>query len=414
MNVVSQAQIEQWDKSDPLGAKRLEFSLPKDVIYLDGNSLGAMPSVATEHAKHVLEQQWANDLITSWNKHKWIDLPLAVGEKIARLIGAASGQVICCDSTSINLFKVLSSAMALQKTRSVVLSLSGNFPTDLYMVEGLASVLGQDACKVKWVDEDILESALTTDVAVLMLTQVDFRSGRLLNMERLTNLAHQKGILVVWDLAHSAGALPIALDECQVDFAVGCGYKYLNGGPGAPAFLYVAKRHQKNVSQPLKGWMGHKRPFAFAGHYQPAEDINQYLCGTPNVISMSILEAALDVFADVNMHQLREKSVALSELFIALVQKEPQLNELSLASPIPAELRGSQLAFRHKYAHGICQALIKHGVIADFRAPDTLRFGFTPLYTRYQDIAKCVNILTNIISQKIYQHPEFNVQQKVT
>lgn len=414
MKVVNQEQIEKWDLEDPLASKRLAFSLPDNIVYLDGNSLGAMPSGAKLRAKTVLDEQWGNDLITSWNKHHWIDLPLTVGNKIAPLIGAASGQVVCCDSTSINLFKVLSSAMALQKSRSVVLSLAGNFPTDLYMVEGLASVLGEDACHLKLVDESALENALNVDVAVLMLTQVDFRSGKLLNMQRLTQLAHEHGILVIWDLAHSAGALPIELDACEVDFAVGCGYKYLNGGPGAPAFLYVAQRHHNNVTQPLKGWMGHKHPFAFSAGYEQANDISQYLCGTPNVISMSILDAALDVFSDVSMYALREKSVVLSELFITLVEGNSSLSELHLVSPRDAKLRGSQLAFRHEHAHAICQALIHYGVIADFRAPDILRFGFTPLYLRYQDMLKSTDILAKIIRQKIYQHPQFNLQQKVT
>lgn len=411
---ISEEQIAQWDLIDPLAEKREAFTLPANTVYLDGNSLGAMPTAAALRGKQVLEQQWANDLITSWNTHSWIDLPTTVGEKIAPFIGAAPEQVICCDSTSINLFKVLASAMTLQKNRSQVLSLAGNFPTDLYMVEGLTSLLGESHCHLKTVDEDTLEEALTSEVAVLMLTQVDFRTGRLLDMQRITHLAHEQGILVIWDLAHSAGALPITLDECDVDFAVGCGYKYFNGGPGAPAFVYVAKRLQAQVSQPLKGWMGHKQPFAFAQGYEQADNITQYLCGTPNVVSMSVLDAALEVFADVNMQQIREKSEALSELFIALVEAEVALSDLVLVSPRATKDRGSQLAFEHEHAHGICQALIELGVIADFRAPNVLRFGFTPLYLRYQDILTSVQILTQVIQQKAYLQAQYNKQNKVT
>ena len=411
---ISEEQIAQWDLIDPLAEKREAFTLPADTVYLDGNSLGAMPTAAALRGKEVLERQWANDLITSWNTHSWIDLPTTVGEKIAPLIGAAPEQVICCDSTSINLFKVLASAMTLQKNRSQVLSLAGNFPTDLYMVEGLTSLLGENHCHLKTVDEDTLEEALTCEVAVLMLTQVDFRTGRLLDMQRITHLAHEQGILVIWDLAHSAGALPIALDECDVDFAVGCGYKYFNGGPGAPGFVYVAKRLQAQVSQPLKGWMGHKQPFAFAQGYEQASNITQYLCGTPNVVSMSVLDAALEVFANVNMQQIREKSEALSELFIALVEAEVGLSALVLVSPRATKDRGSQLAFEHEHAHGICQALIELGVIADFRAPNILRFGFTPLYLRYHDILTSVKILTQVIQHKVYLQAQYHKQNKVT
>lgn len=414
MSRVSEEQIAQWDLIDPLADKRQLFKLPEKGVYLDGNSLGPMPFSAAERAKEVLEHQWANDLITSWNKHGWIDLPTTVGEKIAPLIGAGPGQVICCDSTSINLFKVLNSALSLQTSRSVVLSLAGNFPTDLYMVEGVASLLGEDACHLNLVCEDELEEALTSEVAVLMLTQVDFRSGHLLDMQRITRQAHEQGILVIWDLAHSAGALPVRLDECEVDFAVGCGYKYLNGGPGAPAFVYVATHLQARVSQPLKGWMGHKQPFAFSQSYAQSQSITQYLCGTPSVVSMSVLDAALSVFDDVDMQQVREKSQALGELFIALVEEEGELTDLKLESPKAPQDRGSQLAFSHEHAHGICQALIDKGVIADFRAPNILRFGLTPLYLRYQDIRDCVQTLTHIMEHKIYLQAQFNVQNKVT
>ena len=260
-------EIITLDKADLLAKKRLEFDLPANTIYLDGNSLGALPKVVKSRVAEVVSQQWGNDLIKSWNSHSWIDLPIKVGEKIAPIIGAGQGQVICCDSISVNLFKLLCSALKLNSERTVVLSTKDNFPTDLYMVQGLSDLLGPDLCQLQMVEEQDIQQSLTESVAALLLTQVNFRTGRLLDMAKLTQLAHDKGVLVIWDLAHSAGALPVELDKCEVDFAVGCGYKYLNGGPGSPAFLYVAKRHQQAVKQPLSGWMGHAKPFAFDAQY---------------------------------------------------------------------------------------------------------------------------------------------------
>mgnify|MGYP000521851123 CR=1 FL=1 len=407
-------EIIALDKADPLANKRLEFELPANTIYLDGNSLGALPKAVKSKVADVLSQQWGKSLIKSWNSHHWIDLPTNVGEKIAPLVGAKPGQVICCDSISVNLFKLLSSALTLNSKRNVVLSTQDNFPTDLYMVQGLSDLLGPDLCQLRLVEEQLLEQSLTESVAVLLVTQVNFRTGQLLDMKKLTQLAHDKGILVIWDLAHSAGALPVELDKCNVDFAVGCGYKYLNGGPGAPAFLYVAKRHQARVKQPLSGWMGHAKPFAFNSEYQTTTSINQFLCGTPSVISMSALDTALDVWQGVDMLHIRQKSLNLSNVFIALVQMHQCLHELILCSPVDASQRGSQLAFSHVKAFAICQALIEKGVIADFRAPNILRFGFTPLYTSFEDIRKAVSILNNIIENKIYQEPRFDLAVKVT
>jgi kynureninase len=402
------------DKADPLAKKRLEFSLPANTIYLDGNSLGALPKSVKSRVAEVVSQQWGNDLIKSWNSHSWIDLPIMVGEKIAPLIGAAQGQVICCDSISVNLFKLLCSALKLNSDRTVVLSTKDNFPTDLYMVQGLGDLLGPDLCQLQMVAEQDIQQNLTESVAVLLLTQVNFRTGTLLDMAKLTQLAQDKGILVIWDLAHSAGALPVELDKCKADFAVGCGYKYLNGGPGSPAFLYVAKRHQETVKQPLCGWMGHAKPFAFDAKYQPSPNINQFQCGTPSVISMSALDAALDVWQDVDMLQIRNKSEALADVFIELIQTNQCLHELVLCSPNVAQKRGSQLAFAHDDAFAICQALIEKGVIADFRAPNILRFGFTPLYTSFEDIWRAVTILVNIVESEHYKEPRFNITLKVT
>ncbi|GAB2914200.1 kynureninase [Rheinheimera gaetbuli] len=411
---VTYSELQQRDQQDGLASKRHAFLLPDNTIYLDGNSLGAMPKVAAERAQQVLLTQWAEDLIKSWNSHNWIDLPLRVGNKIGRLIGAADDQVICCDSTSVNLFKVLASAMLMQPGRTVVLSQAGNFPTDLYMVEGLASLLGTQHCQLQLVEGDALEQAISTDVAVLLLTQVDFRSGRLLDMQHLTQLAHASGVLVIWDLAHSAGALPIELDNCGVDFAVGCGYKYLNGGPGAPAFLYAAKRHHASICQPLSGWMGHSSPFSFDNHYVKSAGIKQFLTGTPPVLSMSVLDAALDVFDDVDMTQLRDKSLALSRSFAQLVTQHDCLQDLSLITPLTDPQRGSQLAYQHPDAYALCQALIKQGVIADFRAPNILRLGFTPLYLRYIDMWTAVEILADIVRTAEYKKAEYAIKQKVT
>lgn len=407
-------EIRALDEADPLADKRLEFDLPKDVIYLDGNSLGALPRTVKTHLSEVVTQQWGNDLIKSWNSHQWIDLPIKVGEKIAPIIGAAPGQVICCDSISVNLFKLLCSALALNSKRKVVLSTEDNFPTDLYMVQGVSDLLGEDLCHLQLVNELDIEQHLTDSVAVLLLTQVNFRTGKSLDMAKLTQLAHDKGILVIWDLAHSAGALPVALDQCEADFAVGCGYKYLNGGPGAPAFLYVATRHQQLVKQPLSGWMGHAKPFAFDPLYQASSNINQFQCGTPSVIAMSALDVALDVWRNVDMLTIQSKSASLAQVFLRLMQSHQSLDDLTLCSPVDARQRGSQLAFSHNDAYAICQALIEKGVIADFRAPNMIRFGFTPLYTSFEDVWLAVSTLKEVVESKLYQAQRFKVASKVT
>ena len=404
----------ELDRNDPLAEKRLEFALPDNVIYLDGNSLGAMPVVANERSVKLIQEQWGKDLIRSWNSHHWIDLPTKVGEKIAPLLGAAPGQVICCDSTSVNLFKLLCGALAMQKNRKIVLSQKDNFPADLYMVQGLSQLSPGKVCELISCEDTSIEAQLDETVAVLLLTHVNYKSGKLHDMQRLTELAHQQGILVIWDLAHSTGVLTLELDEWGVDFAVGCGYKYLNGGPGAPAFVYVAERHQRAIRQPLSGWMGHATPFSFSENYQAAAGVKQFLCGTPPILSMSVLDAALSVFDDVDMHDLRTKSINLTELFLQLVENNENLNNLVLISPREPSHRGSQLAFTHPKAFSICQRLIDQGVIADFRAPDVLRFGFAPLYLRYQDIRDAVYVLTEIMVSKTYQEEKYSKVKKVT
>lgn len=404
----------EMDRKDPLTYKREQFVLPDGLIYLDGNSLGALPIAARDMATDVIERQWGQDLIRSWNSNHWIDLPVTVGEKIAPLLGASPGQTICCDSISVNLFKLLAAALKLRPDRRVVLSQNDNFPADLYMAQGLRDLCGEESCQLRLVEEDDVEGALDETVAVLLLTHVNYRSGKMHDMQALTDRAHEKNILVIWDLAHSAGAVPLELDDWDVDFAVGCGYKYLNGGPGAPAFIYAAKRHQDSIRQPLSGWMGHRTPFSFEQIYQAAPGMSQFLSGTPPILSMTVLDAALGVFAGLDMHLLREKSLGLTELFLQLVDLDEGLSSLELVSPRTGDQRGSQLAFTHAHAYEICQALIEHSVIADFRAPDVLRFGFAPLYLRFKDVWEGVRILSGIIVNGEYGESRFSERQKVT
>ncbi|WP_337867503.1 kynureninase [Meiothermus sp.] len=409
---MSLALLQALDRSDPLAAKRQAFHIPVGLVYLDGNSLGPLPVTVREHLEHVLLQQWGTDLIRSWNTHGWVDLPLRVGAKIARLIGAESDEVIAADSTSVNLFKVLLAALKLRPGRRVIVSDIDNFPTDLYIAQGIAELLG--GYELRFVKKDQLEDALDEQTAVLMLTEVDYRTGYLYDMARLTQLAHQKGALTVWDLAHSAGALPVHLNRHGVDFAVGCGYKYLNGGPGAPAFVFVARRHQSVTTPFLSGWMGHKAPFAFVPEYLPAEDIRRLTVGTPSVLSMSALEAALEVFEGVDMEQVRQKSLQLTDLFIELMEPLAARYGLERVTPTDHARRGSQVSYRHPEGYAVMQALINQGVIGDFRAPDIMRFGFTPLYLRFTDVWEAVERLRQVLQKELWREPRFSQRAKVT
>jgi kynureninase len=402
------------DNADGIAHLKEQFEIPTGKIYLDGNSLGPVSISAKKAALDVVEQQWGNDLISSWNKHSWIDLPINTGEKIAKLVGAAPGQLICCDSISINLFKILHSALQLNPDRRVILSQDDNFPTDLYVAEGLQKILGIQQCELVSVADTDIENQLTGQVAVLLLTHVNFRNGKTHNIEKITRAAHAKGIIVVWDLAHSVGVLPLSLDDWNVDFAVGCGYKYLNGGPGAPAFIYAADRHQNSFQQPLQGWMGHMAPFDFSKHYCAGQGMTQFLSGTPPVISMSVLNASLDVFDHVSIAEIRHKAIALMSFFQELKQASPELNELQLISPENSNERGSQLAYSHPGAYGICQNLIDNNVIADFRMPDVLRLGFSPLFLSFQDIHTAITELNLIMTSKSYLAVQFTAKQKVT
>lgn len=403
--------VHALDIDDVLAPKRTAFALPEGVIYLDGNSLGVLPAHVPARMQQVIATEWGQSLIRGWNEHDWIDLPQRVGNRIGRLIGAPAGTVVACDSTSINVFKVLAAALKLRPERKMILSDSGNFPTDLYMAQGLRDLLDQGH-ELRVVAPEDVAAAIGDDIAVTMLTEVDYRTGRRHDMKRLTRLAHDAGALAIWDLAHSAGALPVDLAGAKADFAVGCGYKYLNGGPGAPAFLYVAPEHQDHISAPLTGWMGHAAPFAFDLDYRPGAGIDRMRVGTPPVLSLSALDAALDVFDDVDMADIRKKSVSLCELFISEV--EARCPELELVSPRDPEIRGSQVSFRFAEGYALMQALIAEGVIGDFRAPDIVRFGFTPLYISHGDVVRAVEVMAQILTDRLWDRDEFKKRQKVT
>ena len=424
--MITLQDCQQRDASDPLRSLRDLFSLPPGLIYLDGNSLGAMPKSAAARAAQVVTQEWGQDLIQSWNKAGWFDLPQRLGNRIAPLIGAGQDQVVATDSTSINLYKVLSAAITIAKQdaplRRVLLSERSNFPTDLYIAEGLCQAQG---FTLKLVEPEEIAAALDSDLAVLMLTHVNYRTGAMHDMASVTAAAHAAGALMVWDLAHSAGAVPV--DLLGADFAVGCGYKYLNGGPGAPAFLWVNPLHTERFWQPLSGWWGHAAPFAFTPDYQPAPGVTRYLCGTQPVVSLSLLACGLDGCAAAEplggMAALRAKSLALTDLFIALVEQRCEGYGLGLATPREHAKRGSQVCLTREHGQGafaIVQALIARGVVGDFRAgdgathKDILRFGFTPLYIGFEEVWNAVEHLYQVLANGEWQRPEFKQQQAVT
>lgn len=406
------AEIQTLDHTDPLASKRAEFLLPEGVIYLDGNSLGALPKRVVVRMERVVQAEWGQSLIKSWNLHGWIDLPQRVGAKIARLVGAQPDEVVVADSTSINLFKVLLAALKLRPGRRVILSDVANFPTDLYIAQGIAHLL--EGYALRLLPKEELEAGLDEEVAVLLLTEVDYRSGYRYDMKGLTRLAHQKGALSIWDLAHSAGAFPVHLNQAQADFAVGCGYKYLNGGPGAPAFLFVARPHQKATRPFLTGWMGHAQPFAFSPEYLPAEDLRRLTVGTPPILSMSALDEALEVFEGVDMQLVRQKSLRLSDLFISLMEPLAARYGFQLVTPREHDRRGSQVAYRHPEGYAIMQALIAQGVVGDFRAPDVLRFGFAPLYLRFEDVYRAVQRLAQVMQSGLWREARFQERAPVT
>ncbi|VWC59305.1 kynureninase [Burkholderia lata] len=399
------------DAADPLAHCRARFDLPADTIYLDGNSLGAMPANVPARMQRALQHEWAHGLIRSWNDADWYPAPQRTGDKIAKLIGAGDGEVIVADSTSVNLFKVLVAATRMRPGRRVILAERTNFPTDAYIAASVAEMTG---CELRCVDPEDIVAAIDDSVAVVSLTHVNYKSGKRYDMAAVTRQAHEAGALSVWDLCHSAGAMPIGLNACDADFAVGCGYKYLNGGPGAPAYVFVASRHLASVRQPLTGWHGHAKPFDFTHDYAPHPAIDRMLTGTAPQLGVIALEAALDAFDGVDLDVLRGKSVALGDLFIALVDQELAGLGFTLASPRDAAQRGSQVSLAHEQGYAIVQALIARNMIGDFRAPDILRFGFAPLYVRYVDVWDTIAALKDVVTSGAWNTEAFLARKSVT
>ena len=392
-------------------ATRAMFHLPEGVIYLDGNSLGPLPRAAIARVSQTITAEWGDLLVRGWNKAGWMDQPGRLGNRVAGLIGAAEGTVVLGDTLSIKVYQALASALEMNPDRRVILSDTGNFPSDLYMAEGLCRTLGPEYTLKTVAPEDVA-AAIDDHVAVLMLTQVDYRTGRMHDMASLTAAAHRAGAITVWDLAHSAGALPVHLADCGVDFAVGCTYKYLNAGPGGPAFIYVAPRHHATARPALSGWLGHAAPFAFDLSYRPGDGVERMRVGTPPVLQMAALEAAMDVWDMADMNDVRAQSIALGDAFIKGV--EAACPTLTLASPRDGAMRGSQVSFAHPNGYAIMQALIARGVIGDFRAPDILRFGFTPLYTTFDDVTGAVAALAEIMGASLWDRPEYMTKARVT
>jgi len=408
------AAVDAMDAADPLRDYRKQFALADGLIYLDGNSLGAASAAAFAELETAAKEEWGRDLIKSWNTAGWFQLPLTLGDRIGRLVGAAAGQTVVCDTTSLNIYKALHAALALRPGRKIIVSEGGSFPTDLYVAEGVASTLPGTRMRLEGVDAPAIEDLIDEDVAVVLVNHVNYKSGELRDMAALTKRAHEAGALVVWDLCHSAGALPVDLDGANVDFAVGCTYKYLNGGPGSPAFIYAARRHHQNIVQPLSGWWGHARPFAFEQSFAAGEGMVRFLCGTQPVLSLRALKGALDLWDTVDMAALREKSIALTDLFIRLIEERCGQYGVVLESPREGARRGSQVSFAHEGSYQVMQALIERGVIGDFRAPATMRFGFAPLYVGYREVFEAVNVLEEVLRTGIWRDVRYAVRGAVT
>lgn len=400
------------DAADPLAPMRARFDLPEGLVYLDGNSLGVLPLGVPERVARIVNREWRQGLISSWGGG-WIDLPASTGAAIANLIGASPDEVVVGDSTSVNLFKCLAAALRLRPGRRVIVTEEDNFPTDNYIVQGLSELLGD--CQIRYFapGEDPA-AALCDDVAVLTLTHVNYRTAAIHDMARITAAAHDAGALTVWDLSHSTGALALDLNAAKVDFAVGCTYKYLNGGPGAPAFCFAARELVDQARQPLSGWMGHADPFAFGPEYEPAQAARRFLCGTPQILSLGALSAALDLWAEVDMTTLRRKSLALTDLFIELVDEFADEHGLDIVTPRAHERRGSHVSIRGENGHAVMRALAEEGVVGDYRAPDLMRFGFTPLYTSFNDTWRAATTLRKVLDSGVWRAERFAQRQRVT
>ena len=397
-------------------ATKSHFHLPKDVIYLDGNSLGPLPKAAAGRLASAVTEEWGEMLITGWNRGGrdgagWMAMPTAIGDRIARLIGAEPGHVVMGDTLSIKVYQALASAIEMRPDRKVILSDNGNFPSDLYIAQGLVKSLGR-GLELKVVAPEEIADHIDESVAATLITEVDYRTGRLHDMKALTAKAHAAGALAIWDLAHTAGATEVDLAGAGADFAVGCTYKYLNGGPGAPAFIYVAPRHAEVARPALSGWLGHEAPFAFDLDYRPGRGIERMRVGTPPVLALAALEASLDIWDMTTMADIRARSIALTEAFVEGVETACPM--LSLASPRDPHLRGSQISFRFEEGYAAMQALIARGVIGDFRAPDIMRFGFTPLYIELGDVAKAVDIIADVMNRRLWDRPEYRTRSRVT
>jgi kynureninase len=406
---VTPDEARKLDAYDPLAFARERFRIPDDVIYLDGNSLGALPAAAPAALERT-ERQWGDDLIASWNKHEWIDWPTKIAARLAPIVGAKPSELLITDSTSVSLFKLLAASAAARPGKRTILTQQANFPTDLYVAQGLAAMVGLE---LKAVPAEEVLAAIDADTAVVTLTHVDYRSAAIHDMRAINEAAHASGALTVWDLSHSAGAIEIDLNAAGCDLAVGCGYKYLNGGPGAPAFIYVAEQLQDELTNPLQGWMGHAEPFAFVDDYRPAQGILKFLTGTPSILAMAALDAGLGTFDGISMADVAAKSRKLSNLFVSEVEARCG-NEVRLASPRDPAQRGSHVVYAHPEGYAVMQALIARNVIGDFRAPNLMRFGFTPLYTRYADVVRAAEILGDILSSREWDQPRFKERAKVT
>jgi len=398
------------DAADPLAFARQRFRLPDATVYLDGNSLGALPVASPQLLADVVEQQWGDDLIASWNRHGWIDWPTRVAARLAPIVGARPEELLIADSTSVSLFKLLGAAVAARHERNTLLVQRRDFPTDLYVAQGLADLRG---LKVRAVEPDELLGAINEDTAAVLLSHVDYRSGSVRDMRSVNAAAKAAGALVVWDLSHSAGAIEVDLTSAGAELAVGCGYKYLNGGPGAPAFLFVARHLQSQLQSPLQGWMGHAEPFAFVDEYRPADGIAKFLTGTPSILALAALDAGLATFEGIAMADLAAKSRALSQLFIGEIEARCG-DQVRLASPRDPSLRGSHVVFAHPDGYGVIQALIARGIIGDFRAPDLMRFGFAPLYNQFAEVVRAGEALADVLRTREWDQPRFTTRSKVT
>lgn len=407
------------DAADELAYLREAFLLPADKLNFDGNSLGSLPRQTPERLMACTKQEWGDDLIASWGKNGWFEAPRKVGDKLAKLLGADAGEVLIADSVSVNIFKALTAAFSLRPDRKIMLSESGNFPTDLYLMEGLANFsqllagAGQGLVN-KVVEPKAILSQLTEAVAVLLLTHIHYKTAEIKEMAAITAAAHEKGILVIWDLSHSVGSVPLQLNEAAADFAVGCGYKFLNGGPGAPAFIYVAKRHQAAAMPVLSGWMGHQDPFAFTDDYQPAPGIERFRCGTPGILGLTALESGIDLFLSTDIGLLRQKAIRLSRLFIELMQELCDLYGFQLVSPEEDSKRGGHVSYFHSQGHAIYQAVKQRGILSDYRTPGILRFGITPMYLRFVDIYQVVASLKAVMEKREWDVPAYQIRAAIT